>query len=303
MDQRKISILISTKNRKPDLLLTLSTIAPLLNDNVECVVFDDGSNDGTTDAVTLLFPQVTLWRNETSKGYLYCRNKMLNETSADFAVSLDDDANFVTTAPLEKIVAHFSSNPKCGLIAFRLLWQKENPDDIESNEIAARVKGFVGCGHVWRMKAWNDIPNYPEWFKFYGEEEFASYQLFKNGWEVHYLPSVLVHHRVDLKLRKFQKDYTIRLRRSLSSGWNLYLLFFPKNKIPRKLAYSIWMQLKLKVFKGDFKALSALLKAVADVSLSLPKAFNKANRLTAAEFEEYSKLADTKIYWKPEKVT
>ncbi len=301
MDQKKFSILISTKNRKSDLLITLNTIAPLLNEDVECVVFDDGSDDGTAESVLLLFPQIIFWRNEISKGYLYCRNKMLNETSADFAVSLDDDANFVTADSLENIAAHFSSQPKCGLIAFRLLWQKDNPNEIESNEIATRVKGFVGCGHVWRMEAWNDIPNYPEWFKFYGEEEFASYQLFKKGWEVHYLPSVLVHHRVDLKLRKLQKDYTLRLRRSLSSGWNLYLLFLPKNTIPRKLAYSIWMQLKLKVFKGDLKAFRALMSAVADVSLSLPKAVQESNRFTVEEFQEYSKLTDTKIYWIPEK--
>jgi hypothetical protein len=41
------------------------------------------------------------------------------------------------------------------------------------------LQSFVGCGHVWRMDAWRTIENYPEWFYFYGEEDFASYLLFK----------------------------------------------------------------------------------------------------------------------------
>jgi hypothetical protein len=40
--------------------------------------------------------------------------------------------------------------------------------------LVENVKSFVGCGHAWRMKAWHEIPNYPEWFEFYGEENYAS---------------------------------------------------------------------------------------------------------------------------------
>jgi hypothetical protein len=44
--QPTFSILISTKNRLSDLAFTLGKIKYLLkNDNVECVVFDDGSSD------------------------------------------------------------------------------------------------------------------------------------------------------------------------------------------------------------------------------------------------------------------
>jgi hypothetical protein len=70
--------------------------------------------------------------------------------------------------------------------------------------------------------------------------------------------------------------------------------------IPRKLAYSIWMQLKLKVFKGDFKALKALLLAVLDLLFSIPKIIKNTNRLSIQEYNDYQKLEETKIYWKPE---
>ena len=150
------------------------------------------------------------------------------------------------------------------------------------------------------MSVWKTITGYPAWFVFYGEEDFASYQLFKKNWEVHYLPEILVNHRVNLKERKKDADYTTRLRRSLRADWYLYFLFCPIVLIPRKLSYSIWMQLKLKVFKGDFKALKAIFLAMLDLLFSIPKIIKDANRLSMKEYKDYQELKDTKLYWHPE---
>ncbi len=301
MTNPTFSILISTKNRKDDLALTLDKISYLINTHdIEFVVFDDGSIDGTYEYVKNNFPLIKIHRNLISKGYLFCRNKMLNKTKAAYAISLDDDAHFVTKNPLESIRNHFEQNATCGLIALRIFWGLESPIKTVSNEEAERVKGFVGCAHVWRMRAWKAIPNYPEWFIFYGEEDFAAFQLFKNKWEIHYLPEVLVNHRVDIKARKNDKDYRLRLRRSLRSGWYLYLLFYPWELIPRKMAYTLWIQIKKKVLKGDFKAMLAIMQAMGDVIINFPKLLKNSNRLSSQEFRDYNKLSATKLYWTPE---
>ena len=176
---------------------------------------------------------------------------------------------------------------------------KTAPISIVTKEASQRVKGFVGCGHVWNLKAWRDIPNYPEWFVFYGEEEFASYQLFKKGWEVHYMPELLVQHRVEVKARKNDSDYAQRQRRSFRSGWYLYLLFYPRAIIPKKLAYTLWVQLKNKVLKGDGRATKGLLLALWDVFIHIPRLLKESNRFSSEEFKKYSNLEPTKIYWRP----
>lgn len=227
---------------------------------------------------------------------------MLNETKALYAISLDDDAHFVTENPLEAIKNHFYENTNCSLIALRIFWGLEEPDERVSNEGITRVRGFVGCAHVWRMEAWRDIPNYPQWFVFYGEEDFASIQLFKKNWEIHYLPAVLVNHRVAVKSRKNNTDYQIRLQRSLQSGWYLFFLFYPMSSIPRKITYSLWIQFKLKVFKGDFKALQAIVLALLDLGWNIPRIIKNSNRLSRKEYDAYQKLEVTRIYWQPEQV-
>ncbi len=300
MSNSTFSILICTKNRIHDLLLTLNSINYLLeNDNVNCVIFDDGSTDGTFNYIKVNFPQIQLQRNEISKGLIFCRNKMLNETKAQFAISLDDDAHFLTENPLESIQKHFENHQECGLIALRIFWGLSAPENTISNDNPNRVQGFVGCGHAWRMSAWRTIPNYPSWFIFYGEEEFASYQLFLKKWEIHYLPEVLVHHRVDVKSRKKNADYAIRLQRSLRAGWYLMFLFYPLAKIPKLLIYSLWIQLKLKVFKGDWRALKAILLALVDLMISIPRIIVNCNRLSHKEYDEYQNIPGAKIYWQP----
>ena len=301
MSNPTFTILITTKNRLTDLAFTLDKIRYLLDKKeVSCIICDDGSTDGTASFLKKNYPQITYIQNAKSKGLIYSRNRLLSLVRTDFAISIDDDAHFITENPLEWMKIHFEENVNCGLLALRIFWGLEEPKATISSEKPKQVQGFVGCAHVWRMAAWHDIPNYPEWFVFYGEENFASYQLFKKHWEVHYLPEVLVHHRVDIKARKQHKDYVQRQRRSLRSGWYLFFMFYPLKYIPRKMAYSLWIQFRYKVFQGDFKALKAILLALFDLVWNIPRIIKNSNRLTPKEYEEYNRLPETKLYWKPE---
>lgn len=295
------SILITTKNRLEDLKTSINKLTFLLNrKDLSIIICDDGSTDGTFEYIKKCYPKFLIIRNEVSKGLIYSRNTLMNLTNSEFAISLDDDLNFLIKNPLEIIEKYFREQSKCAVVSFRIFWSLSEPITFYTEEESLRMKSYAGGAHAFRMSAWKSIPNYPEWFIFYGEEEFASYQLFKNNLEVHYLPEVLVHHRVNIKGRKRGKDYRIRLRRSLRSGWYLYFLFYPWILIPKRLLYTLWIQFKTKVFKGDFKAFVAILQAMGDVIINIPRIIKNSNRLTKKEFLEYSKLPETKLYWKPE---
>lgn len=297
----KFSILITTKNRLEDLQLTLQKMSHLLDrDDVECIIYDDASTDFTVEYLKENHSNIQLFTNTFSKGLIHNRNFLLNNCNGNYAISLDDDSNFITEKSLEIIENHFVQNEKCGVIACRIFWGKEEPNSFYSSEIVERVNGFVGCGHVWNMKAWNAIPNYPEWYFFYGEEDFASLQLFKKGIEIHYVPDILVHHRVNVSARKNDKDFQVRRRRSLRAAWYNYFIFYPFSIIPRKMVYTIWQQIKNYTLKGNFKATLGMFQALGDLFVNLPKLLKSSNRLTSEEFKEFTNLPHNKIYWKPE---
>lgn len=296
------TILITTKNRKSDLEFTLIKIAHLLEkEEVECIICDDGSTDDTANFIQSFYPEIQFVQNEKSRGLIYSRNRLLNLVKTEFAISIDDDLHFITQNPLDIIHKFFEENQKVAVISFRIFWNSKEPKHTYTKDKSTQMQSYAGGAHAFRISAWNEIPNYPAWFIFYGEENFASYQLFKKQWQVHYVPDVLVHHRVDVKARKNNDDYTVRTRRGLRAGWYLFFLFYPIARIPRKMGYSLWMQLKLKVFKGDLKALKAILLALFDLLVNIPRILKNSNRLSQKEYEAYHQLPETKIYWQEEK--
>ncbi|MFK7113878.1 glycosyltransferase [Flavobacterium oreochromis] len=119
------SIQITTKNRLEELEISLQKLCFLFdNKNIEIVIYDDGSEDNTFEFVKRKYPNIKLFRNNKSKGLIYCRNFMLNRTTADYTISLDDDSNFVANDFLEIIDDFFQKSPKCGVIAARIFWEK-----------------------------------------------------------------------------------------------------------------------------------------------------------------------------------
>ena len=292
------TLIITTYNRLDELKKSLVSLEHLLfEENLNCIICDDGSTDGTFDYVNKHYPSIQIFRNLNNRGLIYCRNRIMERVDTKFAISLDDDANFLIEPNFKAIKNYFKSFDKCAVLSLRLYWGINPPDYKLSSEKPIRVKSFAGGANIIRAAAWRQIPDYPEWFRFYGEEDFAAFHLFKKGLEVHYYPDILIHHRVDIKSRKKNKDYIQRTRRSLRSGWYLYLMFYPARLIVRRIAYSIWTQLKTKAFKGDLKAMIGLKLAILDLLINSFRIFKNSNRFSIAEFREFEKIEPARIYW------
>lgn len=300
MTQGKFSFCISTRNRCDHLIITLKSLVDdgQINQN-QIFIVNDCSTDETAEKISSQFPDIHVVSNNIKKGYIHNRNLLFKLAATPFAVFLDDDANFIGSLNFEAVEKYFDQHKQCAILAPRIYWGLSKPLKVQTIEKVEKVKSFVGCSHIWRLSAWNEIPDYPEWYKFYGEEDFASLQLLKKNWEIHYYPNLLVHHRVNVRSRKKDKDYIIRTRRALHAGWSNYLMFYPNILIPRKLAASIWGQMRNKVFKGDLKAFLGLMLAIFDVILNITKITDGSNRMTFEEFKSYKSLEETKIYWKP----
>ncbi|WP_258931972.1 glycosyltransferase family 2 protein [Flavobacterium oreochromis] len=105
----KFSILITTKNRLVDLKVTLENLSLLINnEEVECLVYDDASTDGTFDFIKRNYPKIILLRNNKTLGLIHNRNILLEKCNGEYAISIDDDLHFLTPEnPLEVIETFF----------------------------------------------------------------------------------------------------------------------------------------------------------------------------------------------------
>ena len=301
LKQTKFTITIPTKNRLSELKYTLKKIEYLIKrEDVTCLICDDGSTDNTFEYISQNYPEIIIIRNNESKGIHFTRNRLLNKVTSPYILSIDDDAHFITENVLEIVEDYFKNNSEVALLSFRAFWNKEAPSSIITCQRQKRVQNFGAVGFALRTEAWNSIPNFLDWFVFYGEENYAAFHLFKKGWQIHYIPEDLVHHRVNLKERKNDSDYQLRLRRSLRSGWYLYILFYPWNTIPKLFLYTLYQQIKLKVFKGDLKAFLALMQAICDVVYNFPRLLKNSNRFSEEELDTYKNISGPELYWSPE---
>lgn len=295
-----LSLLITTRNRRAELLRTLAVLAPSLPSPHEIIVFVDGSGDCTASEVAREFPAVTLIEQNPGIGLIAARNRLLNAAKGAFAISLDDDAEIVTPGFVPMILDYFAEHPRCGVLALPVFWGRKLPAEADAaGEPGGRVRSFLGGGHVWRMEAWRSIPPYPEWFEMYGEEDFAALQLLRKSWEVHYFPRCLVHHRVDAGVGR-RPDWRLRYRLQLRSGLFLMVLFYPLAALPRRFVSAIWAQISKRLLcQRDWAAAPMIVKALWDVARRLPKLCALRTPLTSRQWSEWSRLPSTTYYWTP----
>ena len=292
----KFSIVITTKNRIADLKKTLISLKDILErKDVELLICDDASTDGTHLFLRDKYSNHTLVFNQKSKGLIYNRNLLNDKAKGAYLISLDDDLNFLTEEPLEKIDLFFKKNPKAAVLSFRIFWSETKPIIHATKQKTYRVNSFAGGAHVLRKSFWEQTPNYPAWFEFYGEEDFLSYHAFLLKKEIYYFPDVLTHHRVNLVLRKKNKDYFLRSKRSIRSGWFLYLLFCPLKEIPKLFLYTVYVQVK----KNKIKKTMAVCFAFADLFLNIKNILTDKCRLSSKEWQAYRLLPSVVLYWNP----
>ena len=87
----RVSVVIPTKDRLPLLPRTLETVFAQERVALDVIVVDDGSTDGTADAVRALDGRVRVVRHETSRGVGAARNSGIAAASGSWVGFLDDD--------------------------------------------------------------------------------------------------------------------------------------------------------------------------------------------------------------------
>jgi len=126
-------ILVSYRSREPLLagLRVLRTDAATAGLQLEIVVVDNDSRDGTLEALAAELPEVRVIANHDNVGYARAVNQGLAATGAAFALVLNPDCE-ARPGALRALLDHAAAHPRAGLTGPKIL----NPDG--SLEFSAR---------------------------------------------------------------------------------------------------------------------------------------------------------------------
>jgi glycosyltransferase involved in cell wall biosynthesis len=90
-----VTVCITTYNRKNNLLIAVRSVLTQTYSNIEIIIVDDCSDDGTPEFVKeeilSIYPNIRYFRHNVNKGLAVARNKAINEAKGKYFTFVDDD--------------------------------------------------------------------------------------------------------------------------------------------------------------------------------------------------------------------
>jgi GT2 family glycosyltransferase len=119
VDSRRVSVVVPSWNTRDTTLACIARVRRHTPAPAEVVVIDNGSHDGSADAVAALAAEpgpvpVRLIRNDTNRGYAAATNQGIRATSGRWVVLLNSDV-LVTPGWIDGLVSA-ARNPRVGLV-------------------------------------------------------------------------------------------------------------------------------------------------------------------------------------------
>jgi GT2 family glycosyltransferase len=228
----------------------------------EVLVFDNASVDGSVEAVAAEYPQVHLIASPENLGFARANNRAASDAQGQFLLLLNPDT-VVSSDALDTLVQYLVSQPKVAAVGPRLvhldgstqqsierlptlyreLWRLLHLDIVYpvstysrvafASRRPQRVDVLAGACLLLRREAIISTGLLDEEYFIYSEEIDLCDRLHEKGWELHWVPEVVVCHLGGQSTRQVADEMFIELyrskvkffrkRRGLLSAW-LYKL-------------------------------------------------------------------------------
>jgi GT2 family glycosyltransferase len=198
------SIVMLCWNRKDDVRESLLRIRGIDYPNIEVIVVDNASTDGTIEMIEKEFPEVHLIKMYKNLG-IEAYNIGFEQAKGEYIVIIDDDS-FPAKNAISRMVDKFQINPKLGVVAFDVrnfyhydeivTMDERNSETTQSAAIAKKYyMGFNGAGAGIRRDLFRRIGYYPEEFFLYNNEMDTAFRVWNSGYTIEFHSDVISYHK------------------------------------------------------------------------------------------------------------
>ncbi len=116
----ELSIIILTFNHLSDTVRCLDSLKEMLDaDDVEVIVVDNASNDGTPQTITRRYPKIRLTVNDRNRGVAAARNQGIEQAQGQKILILDNDT-IVNTKAIRGMMQYLDAHDQVGLCSCRM---------------------------------------------------------------------------------------------------------------------------------------------------------------------------------------
>jgi hypothetical protein len=231
MNQSLVSIVIPTHNRKLMLRRLLESISESKYKNIEIIIVDDASADGTAEFIKEKFKKnknIRIFRNKNNLYTAGSRNEGFKHAKGEYVFFIDDD-NVLDKNAISNFVSLFSQDLSIGELGpvnysyarkQKVLWARTKRNMLTTKTDQSRSLSEFGNLNNWDT---DDIPNafiirssivkkYKIFFKekygiMYEESDYA-YRIRKKGYKIKVVKQAKIYHDIDsFEPGKKNKDY------------------------------------------------------------------------------------------------
>jgi GT2 family glycosyltransferase len=197
VDER-VTVVVATRDRRDELL------SSLVHHAVPVIVVDNGSRDGTPEAVEAAFPAAVVVRLPDNRGAA-ARNVGATRARTLYVAFADDDSYWEGSS-LERAADILDASPGAALLSARVLVGPEGRVDPISEEMARAplgtpagapgpaILGFLACAVVVRREPFLAAGGFSPLLHVYGEEALLAMDLAAAGWTLSYVEHLTVRH-------------------------------------------------------------------------------------------------------------
>jgi N-acetylglucosaminyl-diphospho-decaprenol L-rhamnosyltransferase len=206
--------IVNTNSRE----LLVACLDSLRDEDVEIVVLDNASEDGSVEAVRRTFTDVRVIPQEFRAGFGANHNTVIRATTRRYVYVLNEDTTSEDWG-FERLVRHLEAHPRVAALGPRLeypdgrlqhsAWRFPTPAVsalglLSLGKVGVRQSGgadtrsvdwVMGAAILLRREALAEVGLFDEEFFLYSEEVDLCLRLRRAGWGVEYFPEVtVVHH-------------------------------------------------------------------------------------------------------------
>ncbi|MCI4624371.1 MAG: glycosyltransferase family 2 protein [Candidatus Magnetoovum sp. WYHC-5] len=197
-----VSIVAICWNRKDVVRESLSQISELTYPNLEVILVDNCSTDGTVEMVKNSFPNVDVLCMDKNIG-VSAYNFGFRKASGEYIIILDDDS-YPEKGAIELMVEKFQGDALLGVVAFDVRDFKDYKDYNEaytikttnqSQQLQNYLMSFHGAGAGVRQKILEKLGGYPDEFFLYFNETDLALRIWNEGYKIESFPDVIAFHK------------------------------------------------------------------------------------------------------------
>jgi GT2 family glycosyltransferase len=227
MTDCRTTVVVITRDRRPELLRTLRTLRAL-PEKPRVIVTDNASRDGTAEAVARLFPEVTLLRPGRNTGAVG-RNLAVRQVRSPYVAFCDDDT-WWEPGSLRRAADLLDTRPRLAAVTARIVVEPSGEEDpVVADLRDSPLKGpdwlpgpalgsFLAAATVMRCDAFRAVGGFHPGLWLGGEEELLATDLLRQGWWLSYVPELLIHHAAS-PVRDSTQRRVVGLRNTLWFTW------------------------------------------------------------------------------------